>query len=216
MIEEYIDSLKKIMKGRIIDNEVYIAIPEMINLLFNFSRIPLLDNNIKIKINLVIAYLFNPIDVIPDEGNFKDYLDDFYLLFYLYKYYLLGDKITNNIIKETNKINGDIIRRGYIYFSRRVRKEIREEILSFSCINYVGYELPKTKKIVNSLLAMIFKSNKPETFKREFLQLPEVQKFYETLGNTERNKLAEKITSASDLNAEIDKLILEKIKNEDL
>ena len=136
------------------------------------------------------------------------------MLFYLYKYYLLGEKITNNIIKESDKINGDTIRRGYIYFSKRVRKEIREEILSFSCINYVGYESPKTKKLVNSLLAMIFKSNKPETFKREFLQLPEVQKFYEELGNVERNKMAKKITSASDLNAEIDKLILEKMKNE--
>lgn len=216
MIEEYIDSLKKIMKGRIIDNEVYIAIPEMINLLFNFSRIPLLDNNIKIKINLVVAYLFNPIDVIPDKGDFTDYLDDFYLLFYLYKYYLLGDKITNEIIKENDKINGDIIRRGYVYFSKRVRKEIREEILSFSCINYVGYESPKTKKIVNSLLAMIFKSNKPETFKREFLQLPEVQKFYESLGKIERTKITEKINSASDINAKIDKLILEDIKNEKL
>jgi len=215
MIEEYINSLKQIMKGKIIDNEVYIAIPEMINLLFNFSRIPLLDNNIKIKINLVIAYLFNPIDVIPDKGDFTDYLDDFYLLFYLYKYYLLGNKITNNIIKENEKVNSDIIKRGHIYFSKRVRKKVREEILSFSCINYVGYEALKTKKIVNSLLAMIFKSNKPESFKRSFLQLPEVQNFYEALGNEEKAKLAGKINSASDLNAEIDKLILEKIKNEE-
>jgi len=193
MINEYILSIKKLMEDSIIDKSVVINIPKLLDLLLQYSRNNLVSIENRMKTSLSLFYLFNPYDVSPDGEEFKDYFDDFYLIFYLCENILYKDNIFNKYLSDMS-IDKKYIKNSYNYFKNRVSKDLRSEIIELSMINYTKKLDINKDKIVNSLLSMFFNSkNKSTEMKKAIIKDPAIINFYENLKSEEKKSIIDEI-----------------------